>query len=285
MKKVRFLTVLLPLILLLSSCVEGGREPTIGEIQNSSQPVANGTDIKAFNNENYADVLKKYVDSSGRVNYEKLKSDRQRLDEYNRAIGAVSPETYNAWPEAEKIAFLVNAYNSLTLEAIIDNYPTKSIRDIPGAWTGTRYKIVGKDLTLDEIEHQNLRKYFDEPRVHMALVCAAISCPKLRQEPFTGEKLDAQLDDQTRVFLANPNHFRIDREANKVYVSSILKWFGQDFEKSYSKEPNFPNLNSKETAFLNFISQYLNPSDREFLQKGGYKVEYLHYDWSLNKQP
>jgi Protein of unknown function, DUF547 len=285
MKKISCLIVWFPLIVLLTSCSGASSDPTIGDIKNGFQTGENVAIVKPFNNDNYADILEKYLDSSGRVNYEKLKSNRQQLDQYNQAIGAVTPEIYNSWPESEKIAFLVNAYNSLTLAAIINNYPTKSIRDISGVWTGTRYKVVRKDVTLDEIEHQNLRKNFNEPRIHFALVCAAISCPKLRNEPYTGGKLNAQLDDQTKVFLANPNHFRIDRDANKVYVSSILKWFGQDFEKTYSKDPNFPSLNTKETAFLNFISQHLNPSDQEFLQKGGYKVEYLHYDWSLNKQP
>jgi hypothetical protein len=235
-----------------------------------------------LNVEDYAEVLKESVDSSGRVDYERLKNNRQKLDKFNAAIGSVSSATYESWTDEEKIAFLINAYNSLTLEAIIDNYPTKSIRDIPGVWDRKKFKVVGQEMTLNDIEHEILRKKFNEPRIHMALVCASIGCPKLRIEPYTGEKLNEQLDEQTRVFLAIPDNFRIDRDSKRVYVSSILKWFGEDFEKSYGKKANFENLNRKETAFINFISQYLSPAEEEYLTQGGYRVSYLDYDWSLN---
>jgi hypothetical protein len=264
----------------LTSC--GGYSNS--EAQNSQEKQLESSVVAAqpLNYQDYAEVLQEYVDRSGRVDYEGLKNNRQKLDKFNGAIGSVLPTTYESWTNEEKIAFLINAYNSLTLEAIIDNYPTKSIRDIPGVWDRKKFKVVGQEMTLNDIEHEILRKKFNEPRIHMALVCASIGCPKLRTEPYTGENLNAQLDEQTRVFLAIPDNFRIDRDSKRVYVSSILKWFGEDFEKSYGKKANFANLNGKETAFINFISQYLSPAEREYLTQGGYRVSYLDYDWSLN---
>lgn len=270
----------LTLALLLTSC--GGYSNS--EAQNSPEKRSESSVVAAqpLSYQDYAEVLQDYVDASGRVDYEKLQNNRQKLDKFNAAIGSVPPNTYEFWTDEEKIAFLINAYNSLTLEAIVDNYPTESIRDIPGVWERKKFRVIGQEMTLNEIEHEILRKQFNEPRIHMALVCASIGCPKLRTEPFTGEKLNAQLDEQTKAFLAIPDNFRIDRDSERVYVSSIFKWFGKDFEKSYGKEKNFDNLNGKETAFINFISQYLSPTEQEYLSLGGYKVSYLDYDWSLN---
>ncbi len=277
----RFL-VLFTLFLLLTGCTGYSNSSA----QGSQEKQAESTVVAAqpFTYQDYAAVLSQYVDASGRVDYEKLKNNRQKLDKFNAAIGSVARNTYESWTDEEKIAFLINAYNSLTLQAIVDNYPTESIRDIPGVWKRKQYKVIGQEMSLDDIEHEILRKEFDEPRIHMALVCASIGCPKLRTEPYTGEKLNAQLDDQTKVFLAILDNFRIDRAFNRVSVSSIFKWFGKDFQQSYGKKENFNNLNGKETAFLNFISQYLSPAEGNYLTQGGYKVSYLDYDWSLNDQ-
>jgi hypothetical protein len=139
-------------------------------------------------------------------------------------------------------------------------------------------------MTLDEIEHNVLRKEFNEPRIHMALVCAAMGCPPLRTEPYEGAKLDQQLNDQARVFLANPKKFRLDRGQGKVYLSSIFRWFGGDFVKNYGTDKAFPGFSPEERAVLNFLSQYLPAGDRDYLLKGKYTIAYLDYDWSLNEQ-
>ncbi len=229
----------------------------------------------------YDQILKTYIKGL-RVDYQSLQSNRSQLDSFNTALGNVNNATYNSWSEQDKIAFLINAYNSFTLESIIDQTPIKkSIRDIPGVWKRRKFKVAGQLKTLDNIEHDILRKQFNEPRIHMALVCAAKSCPPLRKEAYTGKKLNAQLDDQTRRFLASPHGFKIDRSAKRVYLSSIFKWFGEDWLKTYSVDGKFAG-NAKQRAVLNFVSKYLNQSDRDFLIKGDYKISYLRYDWSLN---
>ncbi|MGK7922706.1 MAG: DUF547 domain-containing protein [Trichodesmium sp.] len=255
----------------------------LGEQPQQREQITN-TSAEPFNYQNYNSVLKEYVNPQGLVDYAKLKENRQKLDEFNSAIGAITLNNYNSWTDAEKIAFLVNAYNSLTLESIIDHYPTKSIRRIPGVWKIRKFDVVGEKMTLDHIEHQILRKEFNQPGIHAALVCAAISCPPLRQEPYTGNKLEKQLDDQAQKFLGKSNNFRIDRENNNIYLSSIFKWFGQDFEKTYGKIREIDGLNQKETAIVNYVSQYVKNDDKKYLEKGGYQVKYAYYDWSLNVQ-
>ena len=124
------------------------------------------------------------------VNYQELQANRQKLDQFNQSLARVNPETYKSWSDQEKLAFLLNAYNSLTLQSIIDQNPLKkSIRNIPGVWKRRKFKIAGMEKTLDNIEHDIIRKDFNEPRIHMALVCAAMSCPILRNEAYTSEKL------------------------------------------------------------------------------------------------
>ncbi len=171
-------------------------------------------------------------------------------------------------------------------------YPANSIRQIPSVWDKIQFLIMGQKLTLNEIEHGILRgqskdlaeKYgrFYEPRIHVALVCAAMGCPPLRNEPFLGRKLGQQLDDQALRFLSNSEKFRINRDACEVYLSSIFKWFGDDFVKSHAPKEGFGNHSEAERAVLNFASKYLQPDQADFLPSGKYTLEYLDYDWSLN---
>ncbi|NES81948.1 MAG: DUF547 domain-containing protein [Moorea sp. SIO2B7] len=239
---------------------------------------------KAFNYDNYAVVLNSYVDRNGLVNYKGLQANRQGLDTFNAGLSSLNPSTYESWNEKEKIAFWINAYNALTLQSIIDQNPLKnSIRDIPGVWKRRTFNIAGQAKTLDNIEHNTLRVNFNEPRIHVALVCAAMSCPPLRKEPYTANKLDAQLDNQVRKFIASPHGFRIDKNQGRVYLSSIFKWYGKDWKQSYGVEGKFTG-SANERAVLNFLSNYLSAEARNYLIQGAYKISYLDYDWSLNKQ-
>jgi hypothetical protein len=247
----------------------------------------------AFSYQDYADILRAHVDDRGIVDYAKLKENRGPLDAFAARIANLEPEVYDKWSEKQKIAFWINAYNALTLLAIIDHYPIKarflasfrfpknSIRQIPGVWDELQFKVMGRKITLDGIEHDTLRAKFNEPRIHMALVCAAMGCPPLRNRPYTGEKLDAQLDDQAARFLKNPDKFRIDRTGGYVYLSSIFKWFGEDFSKTYGTD-TFRGRSATEGAVLNFVSRYLTGRDKEFIESGNFRIVYLDYDWTLN---
>jgi len=272
---IRFTTPLM--ILALGSPVFGG---------STTQPSPTGFDYTG-----YAAVLKTRVDGQGLVDYAELKKDRAGLSAFARALAVQDPKAYGRWGEAARIAFWTNAYNGLTLMAIVDRYPIKpssepkagfpanSIGQIPGVWDKLRFTVMGKPMTLNQIEHEVLRKQFNEPRIHVALVCAAHSCPPLRNEPFLPGKLTAQLDDQTRRFLARPGNFRIDRAKGQVHLSKIFEWFGSDFIKTYGTDK------APQRAVLNFVGRYVKGDDRAYLATGKYAVQYAHYDWALNEQP
>ncbi len=265
-----------------------------------------GNHNSEFSYESYAAVLRKHVDDKGMVAYGALKDNPAELERFVRALAAVDPKTYEAWDEQAKIAFWINAYNALTLKVIIDHYPIKagllsgmaypanSIRQIPDVWDKVQFLVIGQKLTLNEIEHGVLRgqnkdlaeKYgrFHEPRIHVALVCAAMGCPQLRNEPFIGEKLDAQLDGQSRGFVTDPGKFRLDRDSGKVYLSRIFKWFGGDFVKNYVSKEGFDSHSEAEQAVLNFASKYLLAEHADYLRTGQYAIVYVDYDWSLNER-
>ncbi len=249
-----------------------------------------------FSYDDYGKVLKAFVDDRGMVDYQGLKTNPGALEGFTSSVSHFDRKNYDGWTEKKKIAFWINVYNAFTLKAIIDHYPIQSsffksfvypknsIRQIPGVWDRLKFPVMGRETTLDEIEHRVLRAKFHEPRIHMALVCAAMGCPPLRNEPYVSAKLDEQLDDQARRFLANPHKFHGDRKAGKVYLSPIFQWFGDDFIGKYGTDKQFPSFSEKERAVLNFISHYVDARDKDYLTQGSYSLEYLKYDWSLNEK-
>ncbi len=258
-----------------------------GAVTTTSNPSSEKAEIvsaQGLDYTSYGELLSTYVDDEGWVNYADLQQSRQALDDFNNALASVDDATLSGWSEAEQIAFWMNAYNSLTLKSIIDQTPLKSsIKDITGVWRLRKHPINQKEKTLNEIEHDVLRVDFDEPRLHAAIVCAAISCPPLRNEAFTSENLDAQLDDQVTQWLARPDGLEINKDAGEVKVSKIFNWFGGDWVPSYGVDSGFTG-SEEERAVLNFISNYVSDEDRAYLEAGDYKLSYFDYDWSLNKQ-
>jgi hypothetical protein len=233
----------------------------------------------------FDNVLKQFVDS-GRVDYAGLKVDNAALDRYLSDAASISEKHFKSWNEPRRLAFLFNLYNAATLKLILAHYPVKSIKDIgtlfKGPWDQRVVRLFGNVITLDELEHGILRKQYNEPRLHLALVCAAKGCPPLRSEAYTAERLDEQLEDQAKRFLGNPASFQIDRENKVVYLSSIFKWYGVDFRANYAPANGFSGLNETHRAVSNFSARYLSDRDRKYLEAGGYTVKFLDYDWSLN---
>lgn len=273
---VLFLTCSIGLVGCSTGAVSTTSEPTSAQVEIAS---AQGIDYTI-----YDEVLSTYVDSEGWVDYADLQQSRQALDTFNNGLATVDDATLSEWSEAEQIAFWINAYNSLTLKSIVDQTPIKpSIKDITGVWRLRKHPINQTDKTLNEIEHDVLRVDFDEPRLHAAIVCAAISCPPLRNEAFTGEQLDEQLDEQVMQWLARPDGLKIDKDAGEVKVSKIFSWFGGDWVPSYGVDSGFTG-SKEERAVLNFISNYVSGDDRAYLEAGDYKLSYFDYDWSLNNQ-
>ena len=220
--------------------------------------------------ESLASVLTKHL-TNNLVRYAALKKDSRELDEFLGSAAAVTRKQFDAWPQSDQIAFLLNVYNAATLKLVTDNYPVTSIKKI-GGWFSTPWKqevvrLFGKTTTLDEVEHGMLRARYTEPRIHFALVCAAKGCPPLRTEPFTGAKLDEQLSDQGRRFLAQTEKNRF--ENGTLYLSPIFQWFSGDFTAS------------KRTV-AEFVGPFLPAEQRKALGKTDPKIRFTEYDWSLN---
>jgi hypothetical protein len=229
-------------------------------------------------------VLERVVDERGMVDYEALQREPAQLDRYLQALADLSPARFASWTEAEQIALLINAYNALTLRSIIEHDPIRpSIRAIPGVWKLRRHPLMGQRLTLDEIEHQILRREYNEPRIHAALVCAAISCPPLRREAFTGPALERQLEDQTNRWLASAVGLRIDPAAGEVAISQIFQWFAEDWPRADPNAAPVPG-HEKDSAVLHFIARHRPADERQLLLGGAYRLGYLPYDWDLNRQ-
>ncbi len=242
-----------------------------------------GVGAAPIDSRDYGRLLDAVVDQEGLVDYVALERRRHMLASFLKRIGAVDPQRFAAWPENERIAFLLNAYNAFTLASIIERDPLpRSIRDIPGVWRLRTHQLMGRPLTLDAIEHHILRREYNEPRIHAALVCAARSCPPLRREPYRGERLEAQLEDQTQRWLNGPHGVVIDRQEGTVNISPIFEWFAEDWQR---KEPHAQPVpgHREQSAVLQFIALRVEPEQRRFLLGGEYRLGYLDYDWSLNQ--
>lgn len=288
----------------LVACGIAGDTPTGAEGQGRAKGGAgarNNSPTEAppspFSYDPYDALLKNYVDEKGLVDYEALKANRGTLDKFIASLGPISPGVFKTWSESARLAFWINAYNAITLRHIIDHYPIEkggllagmrypknSIRQIRGVWDKLTTNIAGLERTLEAIEHDILRKEFPEPRIHLAIVCASIGCPPLRDEAYTGAKLEGQLADQATNFLASPRQFRIDRQRNVVNLSSIFDWFGEDFIERHGTKEAFSGHGKTERAVLNFITHYVSENDARYLTESKYAIDYLDYDWSLNEQ-
>ena len=250
----------------------------------------------ASDTEPYAEVLRTFVDTRGMVDYAGLKDNPHALDDYLNYVATVPEQTIDQWSDPDKIAFWINVYNSLTLKAILDHYPIKSsflrsrfypknsIRQIPGVWNKLKFTVHNRRMTLEHIEHKILRVQFNEPRIHMALVCAAKGCPALRREPYTGPALHEQLRDQCANFVANRDKFKVSRREGIVNISPIFKWYGKDFVTTYTPRENPGDLDQPLSAVMNFIARHAEALFKPYLYRGKFEVKYLDYDWSLNEQ-
>ncbi len=214
----------------------------------------------------WAQVLKTYVNSEGRVDYRRLKENRQDLDVFSQILARADLSELSP---LEQKAFWINAYNALTMQTVIDHYPVKSIRNIWRVWD-TQKSVARGTKTLNKIE-EDLRALKD-PRVHFALNCASGGCPVLPIEPFYPEKLEEQLELESKRFIQNPQKVRLDREKNILYLSTLLTWYQKDFQQGDSN-------------YMKFILKYLPQRDVEYInQNSSLSTKGIPYDWNLNDQ-
>ena len=235
------------------------------------------------------DLLKRHVrylqnGNASQVAYAGFAKDRAQLkavlDEYQKVTRA----EFDGWTKPQQQAFLINAYNAFTVEKILTRYPgIKSIRDFGtvfgNPWKDKFFTLLGQPSYLDQVEHEILRKegVYDEPRVHAAVVCASIGCPMLRNEAFTAEKLEAQLEDGMRRFLSDRTRNRYSPQSKRLEVSRIFDWYGKDFERGHK---GYTSVKAMLAKYADVLAEA--PQDREAVRSQGVEVSFLDYDWALN---
>ena len=218
---------------------------------------------------------------ASQVDYRGFQADRGALKAYLATLSAVNPSDYESFSRAQKLAFLINAYNAYTVELILGAYPeVKSIKDlgsvIRSPWKKKFFTLLGEPRSLDDIEQGMIRApgTFDEPRIHMALNCASIGCPALRDEAYVADKLDAQLENGVTRFLSDRSRNRFDARSGRLQVSKIFDWYGKDFAA---------RAGSVEAWLARYAGALADdPEQRRLVGEARAKPGYLDYDWALN---
>ena len=230
-----------------------------------------------LNFEPWDKLLNQYVDCQGLVNYRAWNAQStQKLTDWLQALSQINPEQYHA--PNQQLALWLNLYNALVIAQVLKNYPIKSILPkflgIPNwiaflaFFSRPVYSINQRLYSLNNIEHGILRRKFQEPRLHFALVCAAVGCPLLRHEAYVGDRLQTQLDEDARRFINNQNKVLYDAHSKILYCSQIFKWYRQDFLKGADSIPDY-------------LKTYLSPAPEI---NAATPIRYLDYNWNLNQQ-
>lgn len=231
--------------------------------------IRRNTNSSPINHERWDQLVKKHVKDDGFVDYKGFIRDSMELNRYLDQLSAVHPDD-KSWSRNEQMAYWINAYNAFTIRLIVRNYPVESIKDIKkgiafvnSVWDIKFIKIQGFTYDLNNIEHNILRPVFKDARVHAAINCASYSCPRLRPEAYTSEKLDSQLEDAMKKFLADPLRNKIT--ADKAEISEIFKWFKGDFDRDAG-------------SLIAYINKF---STQKISDKT--ELKYLNYNWTLNE--
>ncbi len=216
-------------------------------------------------------LLRTHVDEHGWVDYNGLREDAEQLDQY---VASLAEAPFDEMGRSEKLALLINAYNAFTLRLILDYWDgggLKSIKDIPGnkRWDDQRWQIGSFTWSLNAIEHEQVRPKFKEPRVHFALVCAAVGCPTLRNEAYLASRIDGQLEDQTRYAHTHDRWFRFEPDSNEVHLTQLYDWYGGDFEQVAG-------------SVLEYAAQYSDKLKQALAVGNTPRINWLNYDWTLN---
>jgi hypothetical protein len=222
------------------------------------KPPKRSSNYKYLMHKRWNTILQNHVSESGNVDYKALKHDKIEFDIYIDYLSDTVPG--ETWTKNEKLAYWINAYNALTIDLILRNYPTKSIKDIKNPWDQRLWKFGDNWQNLNDIEHKILRK-MNEPRIHFAIVCASVSCPKLQNKAFMASNLEEQLTNATKEFLIDKSKNELSKD--NIKLSKIFKWFKKDFEQNGS--------------LIDFLNQYT-----EIPISNKAKKSFMDYNWDLN---
>lgn len=222
---------------------------------------------------------------ASQVDYQGFADDKVYLEEYLKTLENVSQSEFDGWPKNDQLAFLINAYNAWTVELILTKWPDlKSIKDLgrffSSPWSKAFAPLLGEVRSLDDIEHKLIRgsDRYNDPRIHFAVNCASIGCPALANQAFQGDNLENLLESQTELFLADSSRNRLS--GKKLELSSIFKWYREDFEKGWK------GYNSLEAFISHYASSMSLPENvKAALDNKKVDINFLDYDWALNKKP
>ena len=230
------------------------------------------------NHQVFDQFLSKHVKSSSyasQFDYAAAANDRSQLTNYTEALSKVDKSAFDQWEEKQQLSFLINAYNAFTLQLILDHYPVSSIKDRKITWLSPFNKkffsLFGKKRSLADVEHEMIRKWYKEARIHFAIVCASIGCPALQNRAFTAERLEALLEKGATDFMSDRSRNEWDAEDRELEISKIFDWFAADFQRDFGSVKAFvvkymPLTDDEKTAVLSASSD----------------IEYKDYDWRLN---
>lgn len=225
-------------------------------------------------------VVRAHVDGQGRVNYSKLRRDPSQLDRYLAYVAQVGPRTRaDLFPTKQhRLAFAINAYNAVVMRNVINRDPNMRSVDesLADFFYFTEFQIDGEEINLKNYEDDRVRAVFHDPRAHFALNCASGGCPQLPAEAFVPDRLDDQLDRETRKFCNETRNVEIDAAQRKVRLSQIFEWYADDFLE-YERARGNANGNQ-----ISYINRY-RAADAQI--PTDYTIEFIPYDWSLNRQP
>jgi hypothetical protein len=221
---------------------------------------------------------------ASRVDYRSFAADRAPLGDYLKQLSSVGAADYARWTKPQQLAFLINAYNAFTVELILTRYPKlESIKDLgsflQSPWKKKFFTLLGAERHLDDIEHGMIRApgAFDEPRIHVAVVCASIGCPALRPQAYAAVKLEAQLEDSMRRFMGDRSRNRFDPKSQTAAISKIFDWYRGDWEKGHR------GFTSVQDVLAKYADQLADTAaDRQRLKSKQVAISYLDYDWRLN---
>lgn len=242
----------------------------------SQRPAIPRIGFEQYDHRSWDALLQKYVDQNGDVDYASWQTnpqDRAILLNYLQGMNSID-SSLNSSIESQ-MAFWINAYNALTVEGILQLYPTRSIKDhAPDAngfniWDDFKMPVGGAEYSLNEIEHNILRKLGD-PRIHFAIVCASKSCPQLSQRAYFPSTLDQHLNYSSSLFFHTPGKFSYDAPRGSIGLSPIIDWFGEDF-------------GGNDQARLQYLSQFMPADAARLATSGSATISYLEYDWGLNE--
>jgi hypothetical protein len=206
----------------------------------------------------------------GLVDYESIKNDPKNLDMFVTQAAAVTEDEFKSWSHSQQLAYLINLYNAVTMQIVIDDYPIESFKDIGGIfkdpWKMDRVPLFRQMVSLDYLEHDVINAGYQDPRVHFALTYAAKGSPNLRSHAYMPDSLDQQLEKQTTLFLRrSPQKNHYDSDTNTLYLSPLIKWYAKDFERAAGK-------------VIDYVRQYVASV------KSDATIKYIDFDWALNDQ-